>query len=241
MNFDGRSGRQSSLQFHDRLELVGRLRRRIPAFRRWGSPPAPPSSAPSGATDACSTLWRQTLPPPRSRAWACPSLRRSRLSRSAFPSFQSISASRAATSRNGGRGLKGLRRQRVNTRASGSKSAMRSSSRISFCRTSASALPITTKRGASPLRRAYPARVIGAGARATTSRCPARTLALGWTSNTFDFTAQVSKLLLFIVPYVGAGYTIGNSSVTGGLDSKTTTTGSATSARCSPSRQTAAP
>ena len=45
-------------------------------------------------------------------------------------------------------------------------------------------------------------------------------LDLGWTSSTFDFTAQVSKKLLFLVPYIGAGYTVGRSTVTGGLDSK---------------------
>ncbi len=44
-------------------------------------------------------------------------------------------------------------------------------------------------------------------------------LALGWTSNTVDFTAQVSKLLLFVVPYAGLGYTVGSSSVTGGVSS----------------------
>jgi hypothetical protein len=45
-------------------------------------------------------------------------------------------------------------------------------------------------------------------------------LALGWTSNVFNFTLQVSKQLLFIVPYAGAGYTVGKSSVTGGVSSK---------------------
>jgi hypothetical protein len=44
-------------------------------------------------------------------------------------------------------------------------------------------------------------------------------LSLGWTSSTVDFTAQVSKQLLFLVPYLGAGYTVGKSTVTGGLDS----------------------
>ncbi len=44
-------------------------------------------------------------------------------------------------------------------------------------------------------------------------------LALGWTSNTFDFTTQVSKQFLFLVPYLGAGYTLGTSSVTGGVSS----------------------
>lgn len=50
------------------------------------------------------------------------------------------------------------------------------------------------------------------------------TLALDWSSNTFDFTAQVSKLFLFIVPYVGAGLSVGTSSVTGGLNANTSTT-----------------
>ena len=49
-------------------------------------------------------------------------------------------------------------------------------------------------------------------------------LDLSWTSNTVDLTAQVSKQLLFLIPYLGAGYTFGTSSVTGGLDSNITTT-----------------
>ncbi len=48
-------------------------------------------------------------------------------------------------------------------------------------------------------------------------------LALGWTSNTVDFTAQVSKQLLFIVPYAGAGFTVGKSNVTGGVSSTMST------------------
>jgi hypothetical protein len=52
-------------------------------------------------------------------------------------------------------------------------------------------------------------------------------LSLGWTSSTVDFTTQVSKQFLFLVPYLGAGYTVGKSTVTGGLDSQITgTTGS---------------
>jgi hypothetical protein len=47
--------------------------------------------------------------------------------------------------------------------------------------------------------------------------------ALAWKSNTFDFTVQVSKKLLFIVPYAGAGLTIGTSSVTGGAKADVTT------------------
>jgi len=50
-------------------------------------------------------------------------------------------------------------------------------------------------------------------------------LGLDWSSNTFDFTAQVSKTLLFILtPYVGAGYTLGTSKISGGLNSDLTTT-----------------
>jgi hypothetical protein len=50
-------------------------------------------------------------------------------------------------------------------------------------------------------------------------------LSLGWTSNTIDFTAQVSKKILFLlVPYAGAGLTVGKSAVTGGLDSSISTT-----------------
>jgi hypothetical protein len=45
-------------------------------------------------------------------------------------------------------------------------------------------------------------------------------LSLDWSSHTFDFTAQVSKtLLFFITPYVGAGYTLGSSKISGGLNS----------------------
>jgi hypothetical protein len=46
-------------------------------------------------------------------------------------------------------------------------------------------------------------------------------LSLAWTSNTVDFTAQVSKQLLFLVPYAGVGYTIGKSSVKGGVSATT--------------------
>jgi hypothetical protein len=43
-------------------------------------------------------------------------------------------------------------------------------------------------------------------------------LDLGWKSTTFDGTVQVSKTLLAILtPYVGAGYTMGTSTVTGGV------------------------
>jgi hypothetical protein len=45
-------------------------------------------------------------------------------------------------------------------------------------------------------------------------------VALGWTSNTVDFTAQVSKKFLFIVPYLGTGFTVGKSTVKGGVSSK---------------------
>jgi hypothetical protein len=48
-------------------------------------------------------------------------------------------------------------------------------------------------------------------------------VALGWTSNTVDFTAQVSKKFLFIVPYLGTGLTVGKSTVTGGVNSTMST------------------
>jgi hypothetical protein len=49
------------------------------------------------------------------------------------------------------------------------------------------------------------------------------TASLKWTSNTFDFTAQVSKQLLFFIPYLGAGLTVGKSSVTGGVNADVAT------------------
>jgi hypothetical protein len=56
----------------------------------------------------------------------------------------------------------------------------------------------------------------------TTVFSSAPAMALGWTSNTVDFDVQVSKLLLFLVPYIGAGYTVGSSKVTGGVSSTLT-------------------
>jgi hypothetical protein len=50
-------------------------------------------------------------------------------------------------------------------------------------------------------------------------------LNLDWTSNKVDFTAQVSKQFFFLVPYAGAGLTVGKSSVTGGLNSNISVTG----------------
>jgi hypothetical protein len=50
-------------------------------------------------------------------------------------------------------------------------------------------------------------------------------LNLDWTSNTVDFTAQVSKQFIFLVPYAGAGLTVGKSSVTGGLNSNISVAG----------------
>jgi len=47
-------------------------------------------------------------------------------------------------------------------------------------------------------------------------------LALSWTTDSYDFTLQVSKNLLFIRPYAGVGYSIGKSSVSGGLSSSIT-------------------
>jgi hypothetical protein len=43
-------------------------------------------------------------------------------------------------------------------------------------------------------------------------------LSLDWSSNTVDFTIQASKQFLFFIPYVGLGYTVGKSSVEGGLN-----------------------
>lgn len=47
-------------------------------------------------------------------------------------------------------------------------------------------------------------------------------LALRWTTDSYDFTLQVSKNLLFIRPYLGAGYSMGTSSVKGGIESALT-------------------
>ncbi len=54
-------------------------------------------------------------------------------------------------------------------------------------------------------------------------------LELGWTTDSYDFTVQVSKNLLFIRPYVGAGYSFGKSTVSGGLTSNLTDNGTAIS------------
>jgi hypothetical protein len=42
-------------------------------------------------------------------------------------------------------------------------------------------------------------------------------LAMDWTTDSFDFTLQVSKSILFLRPYAGAGYSFGKSSVNGGM------------------------
>ncbi|MFZ4616761.1 MAG: hypothetical protein ACOYM2_11285 [Rectinemataceae bacterium] len=42
-------------------------------------------------------------------------------------------------------------------------------------------------------------------------------LGLSWESSTYDATVQVSKRLLVVTPYAGAGYTIGTNAVRGGL------------------------
>jgi len=42
-------------------------------------------------------------------------------------------------------------------------------------------------------------------------------LAMEWTTDSFDFTLQVSKKLLFIRPFLGAGLSIGKSTVSGGM------------------------
>jgi hypothetical protein len=46
---------------------------------------------------------------------------------------------------------------------------------------------------------------------------------VSWKSNTFDFTAQVSKKFFILVPYLGAGLTFGKSEVDGGVDSSINT------------------
>ncbi|MBN1243634.1 MAG: hypothetical protein JXA15_13110 [Spirochaetales bacterium] len=53
-------------------------------------------------------------------------------------------------------------------------------------------------------------------------------LELGWESTSFDLNAQVSKnVLLILTPYAGAGVSFGKSTVTGGLASALSITGSA--------------
>jgi hypothetical protein len=42
-------------------------------------------------------------------------------------------------------------------------------------------------------------------------------LAMDWMTDSFDVTIQVSKSLLFLRPYAGAGYSFGKSAVNGGL------------------------
>lgn len=51
-------------------------------------------------------------------------------------------------------------------------------------------------------------------------------LSLDWATNSFDFTLQVSKSLLFLRPYAGLGYSMGKSTVNGGLKSTITYDGS---------------
>ena len=52
-------------------------------------------------------------------------------------------------------------------------------------------------------------------------------LALAWTTDSFDFTVQASKKILFIEPYVGAGLSVGKSTVRGGIESQLTYDGAA--------------
>lgn len=47
-------------------------------------------------------------------------------------------------------------------------------------------------------------------------------LALGWTTDSFDFTVQASKSILFIEPYLGVGLSVGKSAVKGGVKSEMT-------------------
>ncbi len=52
-------------------------------------------------------------------------------------------------------------------------------------------------------------------------------LILDWATNSFDFTLQVSKSLLFLRPYAGIGYSMGTSTVGGGLSSTVLDNGTA--------------
>lgn len=52
-------------------------------------------------------------------------------------------------------------------------------------------------------------------------------LALAWTTDSFDFTVQASKKILFIEPYLGAGLSVGKSTVRGGIESQLTYDGAA--------------
>jgi len=52
---------------------------------------------------------------------------------------------------------------------------------------------------------------------ATTITASDPQISLAWSSNVFDVTLQVSKKLLFVIPYLGAGYTFGTSTVDGGV------------------------
>jgi hypothetical protein len=54
---------------------------------------------------------------------------------------------------------------------------------------------------------------------ATTITAGSPALAVGWESNSFDLTAQMSKKLLFFIPYGGLGCSFGKTSVTGGVTS----------------------
>jgi hypothetical protein len=47
-------------------------------------------------------------------------------------------------------------------------------------------------------------------------------LNMEWTTDSFDFTLQVSKSILFLRPYMGAGYSFGKSTVNGGMQATMT-------------------
>lgn len=49
-------------------------------------------------------------------------------------------------------------------------------------------------------------------------------MAIEWTTDSFDVTAQVSKKLLFIRPYLAAGYSFGKSTFAGGIKADVTYT-----------------
>jgi len=46
------------------------------------------------------------------------------------------------------------------------------------------------------------------------------TLKFNWGTNSFDLTLQVSKKILFLEPFAGAGYSLGKSTVSGGIASQ---------------------
>lgn len=62
----------------------------------------------------------------------------------------------------------------------------------------------------------------GEGADAHTLAVTDPDLKLAWTTDSFDFTVQASKSILFIEPYLGVGLSVGTSRVKGGVESAMT-------------------